>query len=106
MKLRFLMITILLVLIFAGVSSVSTLATTGKPVEKEEFSMEFIEYPNLSEPKIIATLYKGAVKAAKWGAAAFAAGFTAAAGADAYSKTKGLYYNNKKVPTNAEVVFD
>ncbi|GEM_PF-5443822 len=106
MKIRFLISMLLLVLFFGSVSSVSALVTTGKPVEKVEFSVESIENPYGSEPKIIANLYKAAVKGAKWGAAAFAAGYTAAAGADAYAKTKGLFYNNDKVPTNAEVVFD
>lgn len=106
MKLRLLISTLLLVLVFGSVSSASALVTTGKPVEKVEFSVESREDSNGSEPKIIATLYKAAVKGAKWGAAAFAAGYTAAAGADAYAKTKGLFYNNKEVPTNAEVIFD
>lgn len=116
MKLRFLVITLLLVLVFASVSSVSALATTGKPVEKDDFSIEgshVIEPQNFAAYQAIANaarlvnaVGKALSKGAKFGAGSFSAGYLAAAGADAYSKTTGSSLNNKSVPVNAEVVFD
>ncbi|MGE7921225.1 hypothetical protein ACQKM9_20135 [Viridibacillus sp. NPDC093762] len=113
MKKRFMIFASLLSLVFASISSISAFAATGEPIEKEKFAIA--EKSPVIEPTFapaLAVIANGArvaaagVKVAKWGAAAFGAGFVGAAGADAYSKVSGKSLNKEELPANAELAFD
>lgn len=115
MKKRFLIIAVLFFLVFASISSISALATTGEPIEQEEFTNVEEEDSQVVEPRYLPAYYaianaarvvNSVGKAVKWGAAAYSGGFLAAAGADHYSKVSGAALYNAEVPANAELAFD
>ncbi|MEI1420638.1 hypothetical protein EFK13_05150 [Bacillus cabrialesii] len=108
-------ISLILICAFVGVSSVS--ASTVEPIErvnfenaKESSEMKPEYLPALAAIGQAARVAEAGVKAAgqvaKWGSAAFGAGFLGAAGADAYKKATGSSSNSEYVPEDAEVLFD
>lgn len=104
-------ITFAAFLIFSSISTVSAFASNGTPIEAKE--LVAIE-DTVVEPQFLpayvavanaARVVGGVTKAAKWGAAAFGAGFAGKAGSDAYDKIAGTVALDVSYE-NIEEVFD
>ncbi|BAK18151.1 ABC-type bacteriocin/lantibiotic exporters, contain an N-terminal double-glycine peptidase domain [Solibacillus silvestris StLB046] len=105
-------ITFVAFLMFTSISTASAFASTGTPIEAKE--LKAIE-DTVVEPQFLpayvaianaARVVGGVTKAAKWGAAAFGAGFAGKAGSDAYDKVAGSLSLEMSSYENIEEIFD